>query len=216
MKLAFVGEFGAHRVSPRQLTSDYISSMVNVEGIVTKCSLVRPKILKSVHFVEATGQFITKQYRSVPRPESSCVQMHHMPASVWHPTASTQTGSRRDGTSLDGAPTGSAFPTKDDAGNLLTTEYGLCMYMDHQVVTVQAGSPQPLSARLPRQDYRDIPHQVLPVIRPGSSSLLVHLVSAAFCQLVRRCNSYNGRACAACYRSCPRQRHLASSLAARR
>ena len=182
MKLAFVGEFGAHRVSPRQLTSNYISSMVNVEGIVTKCSLVRPKILKSVHFVEATGQFITKQYRSVPRPESSCIQMNHMLASVWHPPASTRAGLHRDGTSLDGAPTGSAFPTKDDAGNLLTTEYGLCMYMDHQVVTVQAGSPQLLSDCLPWQECRDISHQILPVTRPGSSSHPVHhLLAVLIC-----------------------------------
>ena len=179
MKLAFVGEFGAHRVSPRQLTSDYISTMVNVEGIVTKCSLVRPKILKSVHFVEATGQFITKQYRSVPGPGSSCIKVKRMLASAWHPTAPTQTGSHRDGTSLDGAPTGSAFPTKDDAGNLLTTEYGLCMYLDHQVVTVQAGHCQLLNACLPRHECPNSSHQDLPVTRPESSCLPVHLHSAS-------------------------------------
>ena len=58
-----MGEFGPNRVSPRELTSSLISSLVNVEGIVTKCSLVRPKIVKSVHYSEATGQFMTKQYR---------------------------------------------------------------------------------------------------------------------------------------------------------
>lgn len=67
MKIGFVGEFGPNRVSPRELTSNLISSLVNVEGIVTKCSLVRPKIVKSVHYAEATGQFIHKTYRYTPK-----------------------------------------------------------------------------------------------------------------------------------------------------
>ena len=33
--------------------------------------------------------------------------------------------------------TGAQYPTKDDNGNLLTTEYGLCVYRDSQVVTIQ-------------------------------------------------------------------------------
>lgn len=63
IKIGFLGEFGPNRVSPRELTSSLISSLVNVEGIVTKCSLVRPKVVKSVHYAEATGHFTTKQYR---------------------------------------------------------------------------------------------------------------------------------------------------------
>ena len=37
-----------------------LNSLVCVEGIVTKCSLVRPKVLKSAHYCEATGRFSTK------------------------------------------------------------------------------------------------------------------------------------------------------------
>ena len=36
-----------------------------VEGIVTKCSLVRPKVMKSAHYCEATGRFSTKEYRDL-------------------------------------------------------------------------------------------------------------------------------------------------------
>lgn len=43
----------------------------------------------------------------------------------------------RDAASVEGLPTSSVYPTKDDDGNFLTTEYGLCQYRDHQVVTVQ-------------------------------------------------------------------------------
>ena len=63
IRIGFTGEFGPNRVSPRELTSSLISSLVNLEGIVTKCSLVRPKVVKSVHYAEATGQFLTRQYR---------------------------------------------------------------------------------------------------------------------------------------------------------
>jgi DNA replication licensing factor MCM3 len=45
--------------------------------------------------------------------------------------------SYRDITSTSGAPTGAVYPTKDEQGNLLQTEYGLSTYKDHQTVTVQ-------------------------------------------------------------------------------
>ena len=37
-----------------------------------------------------------------------------------------------------GLPTGAAYPTRDEDGNLLTTEFGLCVYKNHQTVTIQA------------------------------------------------------------------------------
>lgn len=52
--VGFDGAFGSHLVSPRTLSSNYITHMVAVEGIVTKCSLVRPKVAKSVHYCPAT------------------------------------------------------------------------------------------------------------------------------------------------------------------
>ena len=49
-----------HRVSSRNLTAKLISKLVEVDGIVTKCSLVRPKLVKSVHYAESTGSFMTR------------------------------------------------------------------------------------------------------------------------------------------------------------
>jgi len=97
-------------VSPRQLTARLLSHLVEVEGIVTKTSLKRPKLVKSVHFCEKTQHFSSREYR--------------------------------DATSHEGLPTGAAYPTRDDENNLLTTEFGLCTYRDHQVITLQARAPR--------------------------------------------------------------------------
>ena len=53
-----------HRVSSRNLTAKLISKLVEVDGIVTKCSLVRPKLVKSVHYAESTGNFMTRYCRT--------------------------------------------------------------------------------------------------------------------------------------------------------
>jgi DNA replication licensing factor MCM3 len=37
--------------------------MVSLEGIVTKCSLVRPKVVKSVHWNEKKRTFVFREYR---------------------------------------------------------------------------------------------------------------------------------------------------------
>ena len=65
IKIGLSGELGPNTVSPRELSSSYLSRLVRVEGIITKCSYVRPKVMKSVHYCEQTGQFTTKEYRDV-------------------------------------------------------------------------------------------------------------------------------------------------------
>ena len=42
-------------------------------------------------------------------------------------------------TSLDAFPSSSVYPTKDEDGNPLETEYGLSTYKDHQTITIQVG-----------------------------------------------------------------------------
>ena len=36
-----------------------------LQGIVTRASLVHPKIVRSVHYCEATGGYMTKDYRDI-------------------------------------------------------------------------------------------------------------------------------------------------------
>uniref|UniRef100_A0A8C6F092 DNA replication licensing factor MCM3 n=1 Tax=Marmota marmota marmota TaxID=9994 RepID=A0A8C6F092_MARMA len=56
------GSFGSKHVSPRTLTSCFLSCVVCVEGIVTKCSLVRPKVVRSVHYCPATKKTLERRY----------------------------------------------------------------------------------------------------------------------------------------------------------
>lgn len=60
---AFVGSFGDCACNPRTLSSAYLNNMVSLEGIVTKCSLVRPKVVKSVHYSEVESKFLFREYR---------------------------------------------------------------------------------------------------------------------------------------------------------
>lgn len=61
--VALAGEFGPQHLSPRQLNSANINQLVEVYGIVTKVSSVRPKMAKSVHYAEATEGYTTREYR---------------------------------------------------------------------------------------------------------------------------------------------------------
>ncbi|KAK9821947.1 hypothetical protein WJX81_000309 [Elliptochloris bilobata] len=129
------GELGDHHVSPRQLTARLLSHLVEVEGIVTKTSLKRPKLVRSVHYCEKTAQFTSREYR--------------------------------DATSHEGLPTGAAYPTRDDEGNLLTTEFGLCLYKDHQVVTLQELPETAPPGQLPRSTEVIVEDDLVDACKPG-------------------------------------------------
>lgn len=59
---AYIGSFGEFSCNPRSLSSTHLNHMVSLEGIVTKTSLVRPKVVKSVHYSEAADKFHFVQY----------------------------------------------------------------------------------------------------------------------------------------------------------
>lgn len=74
--VGFRGTFGDHFVNPRTIDAAFLGRMVCVEGIVTRCTIVRPKVARSVHYAEATGEFFAREYRDQttsfdPMPSSS-------------------------------------------------------------------------------------------------------------------------------------------------
>jgi DNA replication licensing factor MCM3 len=63
MFIGISGSFGEYFVNPRSLTSSLIGKMICIEGIVTSCSICRPKVMKSVHYNDKTEKFFSKDYR---------------------------------------------------------------------------------------------------------------------------------------------------------
>ena len=61
--LGFEGHLGGkHRLTPRDLVAEHVSSMIGLEGIVTKCSDVRPKVNTTVAYSEHEKSFKTTDY----------------------------------------------------------------------------------------------------------------------------------------------------------
>lgn len=116
--IGFEGSFGAKHVTPRSLSARNLNNLICVEGIVTKCSLVRPKVTKSVHYCPATKKSMERMYTDL--------------------------------TSLEAYPSSGAYPTKDEEGNPLETEYGKCTYQNHQTVTLQEMPEKAPAGQLPR------------------------------------------------------------------
>lgn len=61
--VGFKGSLGAHHVTPRSINSHHLSKMLAVEGIVTRASLVRPKVVRLVHYADKTARFYAREYR---------------------------------------------------------------------------------------------------------------------------------------------------------
>ncbi|KAL4975080.1 MCM2/3/5 family-domain-containing protein [Aspergillus desertorum] len=76
---AYIGAFGEFSCNPRTLGSSHLNRMVSLEGIVTKCSLVRPKIIQSVHYNERKDRFVTRKYRDQTMTASGATNMNIYP-----------------------------------------------------------------------------------------------------------------------------------------
>ncbi|XP_078051147.1 minichromosome maintenance 3 [Augochlora pura] len=133
--IAFEGSFGAKHVTPRTLTSRFLGNLVCVEGIVTKCSLVRPKVVRSVHYCNETKTVMERAYTDL--------------------------------TSFDAFPQSAVYPTQDEDGNPLETEFGLSTYKDHQTLTIQEMPEKAPTGQLPRSVDVVCDNDLVDVCKPG-------------------------------------------------
>lgn len=129
------GDFGHYNVTPRGLVASYLCQMVCVQGIITKCSAVRPKVVRSVHYCRETNALHSREYR--------------------------------DHTSIDGTPTSSIYPTRDDNGNPLETEFGLCQYKDYQMISMQETPETAPLGQLPRSCDVIVENDLVDKCKPG-------------------------------------------------
>ncbi|EDU47850.1 MCM2 ATPase [Pyrenophora tritici-repentis] len=138
---AYIGSFGEYSVNPRTLSSNQLNHMVSLEGIVTKTSLVRPKVTKSVHYNEAKQKFHARAYE--------------------------------DQTMTTGAASTSVYPTEDEDGNALITEYGYCTYRDHQTISIQEMPERAPAGQLPRSVDVILDDDLVDRVKPGDRIQLV-------------------------------------------
>ncbi|XP_043274150.1 DNA replication licensing factor Mcm3 [Venturia canescens] len=139
--IGFEGSFGNKHVTPRTLTSRFLGNLVCLEGIATKCSLVRPKIVRSVHYCSATKTVIERAYTDL--------------------------------TSFDAFPGSAVYPTTDDDGNPLETEFGLSTYKDHQTLTIQEMPEKAPAGQLPRSIDIICDNDLVDICKPGDRVQIV-------------------------------------------
>jgi DNA replication licensing factor MCM3 len=61
--IGFAGTFGKYYVTPRNLLCNMLGRIVSVEGIVTKSSLVLPKVVQTISWNAKTKKFHQKEFR---------------------------------------------------------------------------------------------------------------------------------------------------------
>ncbi|EPQ61063.1 MCM-domain-containing protein [Gloeophyllum trabeum ATCC 11539] len=137
------GSFGDHHVSPRTLLASHLGKMISLEGIVTRCSLVRPKMLKSVHYCPDTKLFHMREYRD----------------------ATTSTSNL--------PPTSTVTPQTDDEGHELVTEFGYCVFRDHQRISIQEMPERAPAGQLPRSTDIIMDDDLVDKCKPGDRIQLV-------------------------------------------
>ncbi|CDO70223.1 hypothetical protein BN946_scf184942.g23 [Trametes cinnabarina] len=142
-RVGFSGSFGDHHVSPRHLRATHLGKMISLEGIVTRCSLVRPKMMKSVHYCPDTGMFHAREYRD----------------------ATTSTSNL--------PPTSSVTPQTDDEGHPLQMEYGYSEFRDNQRISIQEMPERAPAGQLPRSTDVILEGDLVDKCKPGDRIQLV-------------------------------------------
>ena len=137
--VAITGSLGRHHVTPRGLNAELLQSLVNVEGIVTRMSIVRPKIQTSVHYCEKTKKWETREY----------------------------TDEYTINTEEEQTTTARSYPTKDATGNPLTTEFGYCQYQDMQTLLLQEMPERTPPGQLPRSVQVILQDDLVDKVKPG-------------------------------------------------
>lgn len=163
IKVALSGPVGASPMSPRSLTSSALRQLVCVEGVATKVSAIKPKVVKSVHYCEATKQHTEREYVDSTDPQLGL------------PPIDAE-GKEMVDRIINVTP--AVYPTKDKDGNPLETEFGLSEYKDHQTITLQEMPEKAPMGQLPRSVELILDHDLVDRIKPGDRVMVVGVYRA--------------------------------------
>jgi DNA replication licensing factor MCM3 len=150
-------------MSPRSLTSSSLRQLVSVEGVATKVSSIKPKIVRSVHYCPATKKHLEREYRDSTDPE---LGLHALDAQ----------GRELPDRIIGITPT--AMPQKDKDGKALETEFGLSEFKDHQTVVLQEMPERAPMGQLPRSVELILDHDLVDKIKPGDRVQIVGVYRA--------------------------------------
>ena len=146
--VGFEGPIG-EVLGPRQLYARHLNTLVAVEGIVTRQSPLRPRVLESVHYCAETNKFTRKEYRDQLSP-------------------------MLDETHL---PTINVMPKTDLEGHVLRTELGLCQFVDSQCAVLQEAPERAPTGQLPRSVEMRLDDDLVDAIKPGDRVVVVGIYS---------------------------------------
>jgi len=154
LHINFQGMLGTHLVSPRGLTAELTNQYVGVQGIVTRISEVRPKLVYSVHYCEETKHGNVKEYNDQMKISES----------------SSTYGQPLNGNFESGNASGfmnNAIPTRDINHNPLTFEYGFSKFKDQQVILLQEPPERTPLGQLPRSVEVVLEGDLVDKVKPG-------------------------------------------------
>ena len=154
MHLNLQGMLGTHLVSPRGLTAELTNQYVGVQGIVTRISEVRSKLIYSVHYCEETKKGNIKEYNDQMKIAES-----------------TNTyGQPLNGNFEVGKASGfmnNAIPQRDINHNPLTLEYGHSKFKNNQTILLQEPPERTPLGQLPRSVEIILEGDLVDKVKPG-------------------------------------------------
>lgn len=154
IRVNFQGMLGPHLVSPRGLTAELTNQFVGVQGIVTRISPVRPKLIYSSHYCEETKKGSIKEYSdkfTISETETS-----------YNRTLNANFENGKAGTYMN-----NAVPVRDINSNPLTFEYGLSKFRDNQTILIQEPPERTPLGQLPRSIEVILEDDLVDKVKPG-------------------------------------------------
>jgi DNA replication licensing factor MCM3 len=163
MRVALGGPIGGSVLGPRELGSSSLRRLVCVEGVAVKVSMVKPKVVKSVHYCPTTGSHESRTYVDATDPELGLPVVDESGREL--PDRVVQL-------------TSSSYPIKDKEGHALETEFGLSVYKDHQTITLQEMPERAPMGQLPRSVELVLDHDLVDRVKPGDRVQVVGVYRA--------------------------------------